>query len=311
MARFLVTGGAGFVGSHLVRALVERGESVRVLDTFLTGRRENLGPVLNDIELIEGDVRDAGACARAVAGVEVVLHEAALPSVPRSIEEPVLTTEINLLGTVRMLEASLAGGVRRFVFAASSSVYGDQPAPVKHEGLRPMPMSPYAVQKHASEEFCRVFWETKRLETVALRYFNIFGARQDPDSPYSAVIPLFVRAMKAGRRPTIYGDGTQSRDFTYIENVVEANLLAAEARAEAVAGRVFNIGCGESFTLLDLVAGINGALGTSIEAEFDPPRTGDVKHSLADIARAKAGLGYEVRVDFREGLRRTIEAFEG
>ncbi len=309
MAHYLVTGGAGFIGSHLARTLVERGETVRVLDTFLTGRRENLDPVMSDVELIEGDVRDSDACARAVKGVDFVLHEAALPSVPRSIEEPVLSSEINLLGTVKMLEASAAAGVQRFVFAASSSVYGDQDVTSKHEDLPPKPLSPYAVQKYASEEFCRMFFESRGLETVNLRYFNIFGPRQDPDSPYSAVIPIFIKAIQSGNRPTIYGDGHQSRDFTYIENVVEANILAATAPAEKVAGKSMNIGCGHATSLLDLVGGINAIMGTSLEPQLAPPRAGDVKHSLADIERARTCMGYEPRIDFNEGLRRTIESF--
>lgn len=309
MAHYLVTGGAGFIGSHLVRTLVERGERVRVLDTFLTGQRENLAPVADDIELIEGDIRDADTCTRALEGVNYVLHEAALPSVPRSIEEPVLSTEINLMGTVNLLEASVVAGVERFVFAASSSVYGDQDVDSKHESLPAQPLSPYAVQKFASEEFCRMFHETKGLETVSLRYFNIFGPRQDPDSPYSAVIPIFIKAISAGKSPTIYGDGEQSRDFTYIENVVEANLLAVTAPGDQVAGKSINIGCGRAYSLLDLVGGINALMGTTVEPEFAPARAGDVKHSLADIERARVCLGYEPRIDFHEGLKRTIESF--
>jgi nucleoside-diphosphate-sugar epimerase len=310
MSRYLVTGGAGFIGSHLVHALVRRGESVRVLDTFLTGRRENLNPVLKDIELIEADIRDAGVCARAAVGIDFVLHEAALPSVPRSIEEPVLSTEINLLGTVKLLEACVKAGVKRLVFAASSSVYGEQDVPVKHEGLPAMPLSPYAVQKYASEEFCKIFSESKGLETVCLRYFNIFGPGQDPNSPYSAVIPIFIRAIRSGKRPTIYGDGHQSRDFTYIENVIEANLLAVAAPGEQVSGKSFNIGCGRSYSLLDVLGELNVLMGTNVEPDFAAPRAGDVKHSLADIERARVCMGYEVTVGFHEGLRRTVEAFK-
>lgn len=309
MAHYLVTGGAGFIGSHLVRALVERGERVRVIDTFLTGQRANLAPVAKEIELIEGDIRNPDSCRRAVEGVNYVLHQAALPSVPRSIEEPVLSTEINLLGTVNLLEAATAAGVERFVFAASSSVYGDQEVASKHEGLPAQPLSPYAVQKYSAEEFCRMFHESRGLETVGLRYFNIFGPRQDPDSPYSAVIPIFIKAISAGKRPIIYGDGTQSRDFTYIENVVDANLLAVKASAGQVAGKSINIGCGRAYSLLDLVGGINALMGTTVEPEFAPARAGDVKHSLADIGRARVCLGYEPRIDFNEGLKRTIESF--
>lgn len=310
MPEFLVTGGAGFIGSHLVQTLVEQGRSVRVLDNCETGRIENLDPWRDSIELLEQDLCDTGACAQAVDGVDFVLHQAAIPSVPRSVQEPVRTTEVNVMGTVRLLQASADAGVKRFVFAASSSVYGDQDAPKKVETLPTMPLSPYATQKLAGEQFCQHFATYYDLPTVCLRYFNIFGPRQDPNSPYSAVIPLFIRAMAAGEAPDVDGDGLQSRDFTYVANAVRANILATEAPAERVAGKVFNIACGEAFTILDLVARINESLGTQIEPKFRDARAGDVKHSLADIGRATEALGYKVEVDFTEGLRRTIESMQ-
>jgi nucleoside-diphosphate-sugar epimerase len=310
MPNYLVTGGAGFIGSHLVHHLVEQGEAVRVLDSFLTGSRENLAGVVDRIELIEGDVRDADACARAVEDMDYVLHQAALPSVPRSIDRPVESSEINALGTARLLDAARTAGVRRFVYAASSSAYGDREAPAKRESHLAMPLSPYAAAKLAGEYFCQAFTRSFGLETVSIRYFNVFGPRQDPDSPYSAVIPLFIKAMLRGGRPTIHGDGKQSRDFTYVDNVVRGNVLAATT-AKPVAGRTINVACGSSISLLDLVDRINAILGTKIEPAFDAPRAGDVRHSLADIALARELLGYEPTVDFDGGLRRTIDWLRG
>ncbi len=304
MATYLVTGGAGFIGSNIVRELVARGEGVRVLDNFSTGRRENLAEVLNDIELIEGDVRDPSACRRAVAGVEYVLHQGAIPSVQRSVDDPFISNEANVNGTLNLLIAARDAGVRRVVYASSSSVYGDSPTLPKHEDMTPRPRSPYAVSKLAAEYYCQVFTEVYGLETVSLRYFNVFGPRQDPTSQYSAVIPLFVQAMLAGEPPVVYGDGLQSRDFTYVSNNVEANLLAATA--PGVAGRVFNIACGKRYTLLDLIAMLNDILGTRIDPVFAPPRPGDVKHSLADIRLAQEQMSYTVDVDFETGLERTV-----
>ena len=304
MATHLVTGGAGFIGSNIVRELVARGEGVRVLDNFSTGRRENLAEVLNDIELIEGDVRDPSACRRAVAGVEYVLHQGAIPSVQRSVDDPSISNDANVSGTLNLLIAARDAGVRRVVYASSSSVYGDSPTLPKHEDMTPRPRSPYAVSKLAAEYYCQVFTEVYGLETVSLRYFNVFGPRQDPTSQYSAVIPLFVQAMLAGEPPVVYGDGLQSRDFTYVSNNVEANLLAATA--PGVAGRVFNIACGKRYTLLDLIAMLNDILGTRIDPVFAPPRPGDVKHSLADIRLAQEQMSYTVDVDFETGLERTV-----
>ena len=304
MATHLVTGGAGFIGSNIVRELVARGEGVRVLDNFSTGRRENLAEVLNDIELIEGDVRDPSACRRAVAGVEYILHQGAIPSVQRSVDDPSISNDANVSGTLNLLIAARDAGVRRVVYASSSSVYGDSPTLPKHEDMTPRPRSPYAVSKLAAEYYCQVFTEVYGLETVSLRYFNVFGPRQDPTSQYSAVIPLFVQAMLAGEPPVVYGDGLQSRDFTYVSNNVEANLLAATV--PGVAGRVFNIACGKRYTLLDLIAMLNDILGTRIDPVFAPPRHGDVKHSLADIRLAQEQMSYTVDVDFETGLERTV-----
>jgi nucleoside-diphosphate-sugar epimerase len=309
MAQYLVTGGAGFIGSNIVEYLLALGASVRVLDNFATGKRENIEPFLGRIELIEGDVNDEAVCRRAVEGVDYVLHQAAIPSVPRSIDEPIMTTEVNVLGTVKLLDAAARACVRRFVYAASSSAYGDQPTPSKHEGLLPGPLSPYAAAKLAGEYFCQAWTHSMGLETVGLRYFNVFGPRQDPASQYSAVIPLFVTAVIEGRRPTIYGDGTQTRDFTFVENNVIANVLAATTD-KPVAGRVFNVACGASYSLLELLEVINRTLGKSVEPIFEAARVGDVKHSLADVSAAREAFGYEVSVSFEEGIRRTIAWYQ-
>jgi UDP-glucose 4-epimerase len=308
MAKYLVTGGAGFIGSNLVEELLKRGERVRVLDNFLTGRKQNLHLLLNDIELIEGDMTQYHVALKAVDGMDFVLHQAALPSVPRSVADPVTSNFVNVNGTMNILHAALEKKVSRLVYASSSSVYGDSPVSPKVETLVPAPKSPYAVSKLTGEYYCRVFTHVYGLETVALRYFNVFGPRQDPASPYSAVIPKFLRAMLRGERPVIYGDGTQSRDFTFVANNVDANLAACTA--SDVAGKVFNIACGANFTLLELVAALNRILGTNIEPVLGQERTGDIKHSLADISAAKAALGYTPRVSFEEGLARLVAAFE-
>jgi len=303
MRTFLVTGGAGFVGSHIVEALLARGDRVRILDDFSTGHRSNI-PAHEAVEVIEGTLLDAAALERAVQGVDCIFHEAALASVPRSIEKPLDTHAACVTGTVMLLAAAQKAAVRRLVYAASSSAYGDKATSSKRETDLPGPLSPYAAAKLAGEFYCQAFASSFGIETVALRYFNVFGPRQDPNSPYSAVIPLFVTALLAGRQPVIYGDGRQSRDFTYVANVVHGNLLAADANN--VSGQVFNVANGRSTSLLELIALLNKYLGTRVEPVFQLPRTGDVRESLADISAARRGLGYEAQVDFEVGLRRTI-----
>ncbi|HEO72443.1 MAG TPA: SDR family oxidoreductase [Candidatus Hydrogenedentes bacterium] len=305
MAHYLVTGGAGFIGSNIVAHLVEEGESVRVLDNLATGYRENIEPWLDSVEFMEGDIRDPADCVRAVAGVDYVLHQAAIPSVPRSVADPMLAHQANVAGTLNLLIAARDAGVKRLVHAGSSAAYGDQPGELKHEDMCPRPLSPYAATKLACEHYLQAFSACYGLETINLRYFNVFGPRQDPNSPYSAVIPLFIGALLEGKRPTVYGDGRQSRDFTYVENNVRANVLAATAPIEAK-GQVYNIACGLSYSLLDLLDGIKSALGSDIEPEFAAPRVGDIRDSKADISRAKADLGYHVAVSLEEGLARTL-----
>jgi UDP-glucose 4-epimerase len=307
MKTYLVTGGAGFIGSHIATALVERGDRVRVLDNFNTGKRGNLEHIVGKFELIDGDLTDRAAVERAVKGVEVVFHQAALASVPRSVAQPLDTNAACVTGTVNVLDAARQSGVRRVVFAASSSAYGDQPVPVKSERLMPAPISPYAAAKLAGEFYCQAFTATYGLQTVALRYFNVFGPRQDPQGAYAAVIPKFIVEMLAGRRPTIFGDGQQSRDFVYVGDVVRGNLLAAES-TKAV-GKTINLASGRQYSLLEVVSAINRALGTSIEPVLGEPRVGDVRDSLADISLARELLGYEPSVSFEEGLRRTVEDF--
>jgi nucleoside-diphosphate-sugar epimerase len=308
MARYLVTGGGGFIGSNLVQALLQRGEFVRVLDNFSTGRRSNLTAFTNDLELVEGDIRNYHVCARAMREIDFVLHQAALPSVPRSIADPITSNDVNVTGTLNLLHAATEARVKRFVFASSSSVYGDTEVSPKHEGLPQAPKSPYAVSKMAGEQYCRVFHAMYGLETVALRYFNVFGPRQDPNSQYSAVIPKFLKALKAGISPTIFGDGSTSRDFTFVANNVHANLLACEA--PNVGGKVFNIACGTNYTLNQLVESLNAALGTSIAPKYEAQRAGDIKHSLAGIARAMEELRYVPQVSFEDGLKLLVAQFE-
>ena len=309
MTFYLVTGGAGFIGSHIVEELIRRGEPVRVLDNFSTGRRENIAPFLEHIELIEGDLRDLPTVHRAVEGVDYVLHQAALSSVPRSVADPLASNAANVTGTLHLLVAARDAGVKRVVYASSSSAYGDSPTLPKQEDMPTAPKSPYAVSKLAGEQYCRAFTEVYGLETVSLRYFNVFGPRQDPASQYAAVIPKFITAMLQGEPPTVYGDGHQSRDFTYVANVVHANLLAATA--PGVAGRVFNVACGQRYTLLDLIAILNEILDTHITPIHTDPRPGDVRHSLADVTAAQEALGYRAEMDFREGLRRTVVWYRG
>jgi nucleoside-diphosphate-sugar epimerase len=304
MACYLVTGGAGFIGSHIVDGLLRRSERVRVLDNLATGKRENLAHCLERIDFIEGDIRDLETCRQACAGVDFVLHQAALGSVPRSIADPLTSHEVNVTGTVKMLIAARDAGVKRFVYAASSSTYGDHPALPKVEERIGQPLSPYAVTKYADELYARVFGRCYSLETVGLRYFNVFGPRQDPYSQYAAVIPLFVSALLRGEAPTINGDGEQTRDFTFVANAVAANLLACSA--PEAAGEVFNIACGERTSLNHVYARLQELLGTGIPARYGPPRPGDVRDSLADIGKARRLLGYEGGIRFDEGLRRSI-----
>lgn len=307
MRTCLVTGGAGFIGSNIVDALLRRGDRVRVLDNFSTGREENLAEVGCKIEAVAGDVSDAATVNRLMQGVDVVFHQAALASVPRSVEAPLESHAACATGTVTVLDAARRAGVRRVVFAASSSAYGDLAHSAKRESDLPQPLSPYAAAKLASEAYCQAFYHTYKLETVCLRYFNVFGPRQDPMSPYSAVIPLFITWMLDGQRPKVYGDGGQTRDFTFIENVVEANLLASEA--PGAAGQVFNVANGRSTSLLELIDALNRLLGTNLAAEHLPPRPADIRDSMADIALARKILGYEPKVGFEEGLRRSIDYY--
>lgn len=302
----MVTGGAGFIGSHLIEELVRRGERVRAIDNFLTGKRANIEPFMNDIEFIDGDIRDVEACRRAVEGVDYVLHQAALPSVPRSIENPLLTNEINVGGTLNLLKACVDAGVKRIVFASSSSVYGDDPGLPKKEGREGIPLSPYAVTKIVGEKYCQVFGRVYSLSSACLRYFNIFGPRQDPYSQYAAVIPNFIVKILRKESPTVFGDGEQTRDFTYVANVVEANLLAAKASPD-FKGEAINIACGERTSVNVLAEAINEITGSSVEPVYEPPRAGDIRHSYADISKAKKCLPYRVKVSFRDGLERTIE----
>ncbi|MFB3786914.1 MAG: SDR family oxidoreductase [bacterium] len=305
MARFMVTGGAGFIGSHLVEQLLQDGHEVVVIDNFSTGLRENLDLFRDRITLHEIQLEDGPAVARAMEGVDYVLHQGALPSVPRSVKNPLETHEANVTGTLNVLLAARDHGVKRLVYAASSSAYGDSHEPDKHEKIPPRPISPYGVSKLAGEYYCLAFYETYGLETVCLRYFNVFGPRQNPHSPYTGVMAIFIPLMLQGNQPTIYGDGIQTRDFTYIQNNVMANLRAVTA--ERAPGEVINIACGHSCSVLGIVEAINRILGTSIEPRFAPPRPGDILHSRASIDKAREILNYEPAVDLEEGLRRTIE----
>ena len=306
MPQYLVTGAAGFIGRSIAAALLRRGESVRGIDNFISGKRVNLTG-LEAMEFFEGDLRNPADCARACAGVEVVFHEAALASVPRSVSAPVETNDNCVNATLNLLVAARDAKVRRVIYAGSSSAYGDTPTLPKHEEMLPNPISPYAVAKLAGEQYMRAFTRVYGLETVVLRYFNVFGPYQDPASQYSGVLAKFCRVMLAGERPTIYGDGEQSRDFTFIENVIHGNLLAAAAPAERVSGQTMNLATGTRITLNETFAILRELTGYEGEPEYAPPRAGDIRDSLADIRRAGVLLGYRPQVDFREGLRRTVE----
>lgn len=308
MTKVLVTGGAGFIGSNLVDALLREGYDVRVLDNFSTGRRQNIEHVKKDIELIEGDMRDQEITDQAVAGIDMILHEAALPSVPRSIKAPVTSDAVNVGGTLKLLSSAQKAGVQRMIMASSSSIYGNTVELPKHEGMTPKPMSPYAVTKLTGEHYLRVYHELYGMETLAIRYFNVFGPRQDPTSQYSGVIAKFMTAAIEGTKYKINGDGTQARDFTFIDNVVKGNLLAL--KAPKLGGESVNVACGGKYSLLDLIEAVNKAAGVDLPIEYGPERAGDVKYSMAAIEKAKELLGYEPDIDFYEGIKRTFEWYE-
>jgi UDP-glucose 4-epimerase len=308
MDKYLVTGGAGFIGSHVAEELVKKGHSVRIMDDFSTGKKENIAPFLDGVELIEADIRDFEACSRAVKGADCVLHQAALTSVPLSIEDPLSTNEINITGTLNLLLASRDAKIQRFVFASSAAVYGDDSRLPKEESMQGVPLSPYAASKQVGETYCQVFWQLYNLPTVRLRYFNIFGPRQDPSSQYASVIPNFVRKMIKGENPVIFGDGEQSRDFLYVSNVVEANILAS--KTSEASGEAFNIAGGERITINSLVQSINEVLDKEIKPSYSEPRPGDIKLSFADISRARKMLKYDPSVSFREGLRETVRWYK-
>jgi len=302
----LVTGGAGFIGSNIVSELLTRGYQVKVLDNLSTGRKINLEPIIDQIKFIEGDINDTAILQKEFAGVDFILHQAALPSVPRSIESPLSSHKNNATGILNVLEAAKAAKVKRLVFASSSSVYGDAKAKYKSEDLPTDPLSPYAATKLMGEHYCKIFYTIYGLETVVLRYFNVFGPNQDPQSDYAAVIPLFIKAILKDQAPTIFGDGQQSRDFTFVKNNIEANILAMTSD-KVGHGEIFNIACGQSYTLNELVDTINKVLGKNIKANFADPRPGDIKHSLADISQAKKLLGYKVDTNFADGIKQTID----
>jgi len=308
MANVLVTGGAGFIGSHIVDGLVDAGHSVRVIDNLSTGNRDNLAAVADKVDFLEGDITDAEAVSKAVEDMEIVYHQAALASVPRSVEAPLESHAACATGTLNVLHHARLAGVRRVIYAGSSSAYGDIAAATNRETDLPGPLSPYAAGKLTGEMYCRVFHHTYGMETITIRYFNVFGPRQDPGSPYSAVIPLFITWMLGGKPPVVYGDGKQSRDFTYIANIVHGNLLAMEAK-QAV-GQSLNVANGRTTSLLELIDAINQMLGLSISPQHEPARIGDIRDSMADITQARRQLGYEPQIDFLEGLERSIDFYK-
>src|SRR5579884_2685903 len=305
MAKYVVTGGAGFIGSHIAEELLRRNQTVTVIDNFSTGKRENLETFGVKVEVIAADISRSTDLAKIFSGIDYVIHQAAIPSVPKSIVDPRTSHEANVNGTLNVLIAARDAGVKRVVYASSSSLYGDSPTLPKHEEMMPNPLSPYGAQKLFAEMYCQVFTRSYGLETVSLRYFNVFGPRQDATSQYSGVLALFIPAVLQGRRPTIYGDGEQSRDFTYVKNVVDANLLACTA--PGVAGEAFNVACGDRITVNSMLQQINKITGKDISPVYADSRAGDIKHSQADIQRAKERLGYQAKVSFEEGLRHTIE----
>jgi len=321
MSLYLVTGGAGFIGSNIVEELLRRNQNVRILDNFSTGKRENISHVkdilggenkknLEKLEVVEGDIRSYHIVREAIEGVDFILHQAALPSVPRSVKDPLTSNEVNVVGTLNILNAAKETKVKRIVYASSSSVYGDLEVLPKTEDMLPRPLSPYAVSKLAGEKYCQVFTSLYGLETIGLRYFNVFGPRQDPNSQYSAVIPKFIKIIKEGKSPTVFGDGEQSRDFTYVRNVVEANLLACKKNTEDLSGEIFNAAFGKRITINELVNSINDILKTNIQPNYNEPRPGDVKHSLSNIGKIRQLLDYEPKVDFYEGLKRVINSMQ-
>jgi nucleoside-diphosphate-sugar epimerase len=305
--KYLITGGAGFIGSNLTRYVLQKGHEVVVLDNFSTGKRENLAEIEDRITLIEGDLRDRSVVEKALKGCSAVFHQGALGSVPRSVEDPVTSHDVNVNGTLNVLESARSEGVRRIVFAASSSAYGDQPESPKQESMISLPKSPYAASKVAGEVYMQAYADAYGMETVCLRYFNVFGPRQDPHGAYAAVIPAFVTNLLRGERPTVYGDGEQSRDFCYIDNVCKANWLASQAPADRCNGRPMNIACHRQISLNQILEQLQDLLGTKIEPIYTHERPGDVKHSLADVSLAKEMIGYEPEVYFQEGLERAID----
>ncbi|MFH1312182.1 MAG: SDR family oxidoreductase [Candidatus Eisenbacteria bacterium] len=307
MAKYVITGGAGFIGSNIARKLIGLGEEVVILDDFSTGKRENLEDIKSKVNLVEGDICNVDVVEQAVKGADYVLHHAAVVSVPRSVEDPVRTNEVNVDGTLNCLLAARDAGVRRFVFAASSSAYGDSVELPKREDMRPDPLSPYGIAKLVGEMYCKVFFDVYGLETVSLRYFNIFGPYQDPASQYAAVVPIFITKLLEGESPIVYGDGEQSRDFTYIDNAVEANILATTS--PRAPGKVINVACGTRFTLNDLFRRVSDLIGTKTPATYTEPRAGDILHSQGDISVASDLLGYSPRITFEAGLAKTVDWF--
>jgi len=308
MATYLVTGGAGFIGSHIAERLVKEGHVVKVLDNFCTGKRENIAPFLDKIELIEGDIRDLNLLSKVVKGVDYISHQAALRSVPKSVEDPLPFNDVNITGTLNVLLAAHENKVKRVVFASSSSVYGDTDEFPEKENQQPQVISPYAASKLSGEHYCRVLSKTYGLETVSLRYFNVFGPRQDPTSQYAAVVPIFIIRMLEGKPPQVHGDGKQSRDFSFIDNVVDVNLLACTT--PNISGEVFNVAGGCSYSVLDIVDNLNQIMGKDIKPEFTPPRAGDVRETRADMSKLSKLLNYQPKVDFKEGLKRTLDFFK-
>lgn len=308
MSNYLVTGGAGFIGSNIVEELVKRGKNVRVLDNFITGKMENIEPFLDKIELIRGDIRDRGVLKKAFRGIDYIIHQAALRSVPKSVDDPFTTNEINVTGTLNVLYEAKAADVKRVVYASSSSAYGDAKRFPQRETDAPAPISPYGVSKLAAEHYCVTFAKTFGLETVSLRYFNVFGPRQNPESKYSAVIPMFIFNMLKGDSPIVEWDGKQSRDFTYVSNIVEANLRACTTKG--ISGEVFNIACGTTTSIIDIVNQLNSILGTRIRPEYTAKRAGDVRKTWADVSKMKKLLGIKKVVGFKKGLEKTVEWFK-